>query len=354
MDNIGTEKSDDVTINNPNEGSNSKKIRKEFDKTIDKVVEGIVDPARVFVKESWKGLKKGVENKLGKKKNDAEKIPEEKVKEQVKLDDKLKRAIDDYNAAYNDLQEFGMSLFRQRERSSDLIGYIEKLINSIANHPKIFDKEFEEIITEKENFMQVCEYAENELKLAKTSAAGSGAGLAAGASIAFIAPTAAMWIATTFGTASTGTAISALSGAAATKAALAWLGGGALAAGGGGMAAGNALLAMCGPIGWTIAGASILTSVILFAANKHKTNKKKKEELEAALTNTTSLKESVAKLEILYNETNDIRNKLKQSYDELMNLFGKDYLQLNEEDKARLATMVNNTKSLAATLGKTI
>ena len=42
-----------------------------------------------------------------------------------------------------------------------------------------------------------------------------------------------------FGAASTGTAISSLSGAAATNATLAWLGGGSLAAGGGGMAAGS-------------------------------------------------------------------------------------------------------------------
>jgi hypothetical protein len=42
-----------------------------------------------------------------------------------------------------------------------------------------------------------------------------------------------------FGTASTGTAVSTLSGAAATNAALAWLGGGTLAAGGGGMAMGS-------------------------------------------------------------------------------------------------------------------
>ena len=45
-----------------------------------------------------------------------------------------------------------------------------------------------------------------------------------------------------FGAASTGTAISSLSGAAATNATLAWLGGGSLAAGGGGMAAGSAVL----------------------------------------------------------------------------------------------------------------
>ena len=81
-------------------------------------------------------------------------------------------------------------------------------------------------------------------------------GVTAGAAVVSVAPTVAMWVATTFGTASTGTAISALSGAAATNAALAWLGGGALAVGGGGMAAGNAFLALAGPVGWGIAGAS--------------------------------------------------------------------------------------------------
>jgi len=47
---------------------------------------------------------------------------------------------------------------------------------------------------------------------------------------------------TTFGAASTGTAIASLSGAAATNATLAWFGGGAIAAGGGGMAAGTAVI----------------------------------------------------------------------------------------------------------------
>lgn len=53
---------------------------------------------------------------------------------------------------------------------------------------------------------------------------------------------AALWGVTTFATASTGTAISGLTGAAATNATLAWLGGGSLAAGGGGMAAGAIVL----------------------------------------------------------------------------------------------------------------
>lgn len=58
----------------------------------------------------------------------------------------------------------------------------------------------------------------------------------------------------TLGVASTGTAISTLSGAAATNATLAWLGGGALAAGGDGMALGTAVL------GGLVAGPALLTA----------------------------------------------------------------------------------------------
>ncbi len=56
----------------------------------------------------------------------------------------------------------------------------------------------------------------------------AGVGTAAGVGVATLGPSAAMALATTFGTASTGAAISTLGGAAATNAALAWLGGGVL------------------------------------------------------------------------------------------------------------------------------
>ena len=52
----------------------------------------------------------------------------------------------------------------------------------------------------------------------------------------------ALCVATSIGAASTGTAISTLSGAAAWNATLAWFGGGAIAAGGGGMALGSLVL----------------------------------------------------------------------------------------------------------------
>ena len=65
-----------------------------------------------------------------------------------------------------------------------------------------------------------------------------GGGMAAGT--VFVLGTTAL--VTTFGTASTGIAIGSLSGAAATNAVLAWLGGGSLLTGGGGVALGATLL----------------------------------------------------------------------------------------------------------------
>ncbi len=59
---------------------------------------------------------------------------------------------------------------------------------------------------------------------------------------AIAAESAIMSLVAGVGTASTGTAISSLSGAAATNASLAWLGGGAVSAGGGGVAAGSVVL----------------------------------------------------------------------------------------------------------------
>jgi len=66
-----------------------------------------------------------------------------------------------------------------------------------------------------------------------------GAGAAAGAYTAYQA---ALWGVGSFAAASTGTAISGLTGIAATNATLAWLGGGTLAAGGGGVALGAIML----------------------------------------------------------------------------------------------------------------
>lgn len=70
---------------------------------------------------------------------------------------------------------------------------------------------------------------------------------------------------TAFATASTGTAISTLSGAAASNAVLAWLGGGSIASGGAGMAAGQVVLT--GITAGATAGVTLLASGILISTH---------------------------------------------------------------------------------------
>ena len=270
------------------------------------------------------------------------------------LDRMLEQAVTDYNDAYTLMNDKGIRLYVERCRAVDTITNIENLINSIANHPKKFDAEFSEINTNRSHFTESCDFADRELQAAREAAGGAGAGLAAGASVAFMGPTAAMWVATTFGTASTGTAISTLSGAAATNAALAWLGGGTLAAGGGGTAAGSALLAMAGPIGWTIAGATLLSSILLFAKKRTKLNKQKNEEIESVKTNTEIVKELDGKIGEIINETKGVMSGLNASYTDCLKVFGKDYTVFTDEQKKKLGALVNNTKALSALFDKTV
>ncbi len=261
-------------------------------------------------------------------------------------------AVAEYNAVFTAMNDNGVSLLHQRDRSTDLIALIEMLVNSIANAPKSFESDFDEIALNKKEFLQSEEFAQKDLEAARRSAAGAGAGFTAGAAVASMAPTAAMWVATTFGTASTGTAISTLSGAAATNATLAWLGGGALATGGGGTAAGTALLAMAGPIGWTIVGATLLTSIVLFTRKKSENREAKEDALTAVKQNTASLRSMDVQIAALLKQTASLRGLLVTLYGECVTFFNADFAALTDAQQLKLATLVNNTKSCAALLSK--
>ncbi|MFC6009450.1 hypothetical protein [Nocardia lasii] len=272
----------------------------------------------------------------------------------VKGPDPYEVAVAEYNAVFTAMADRGLSLLRQRERSTDLIDLVEQLVNSIANTPKSFDTDFDEIEMNKKQFLNAEDFAAQELDAARLSAAGAGAGLAAGTAVAGLAPSAAIWVATTFGTASTGTAISTLSGAAATQAALAWLGGGALAAGGGGTAAGATLLALAGPIGWTVAGATLLASIALFAKKKFETREAKQEALTAIKRNTALVTGMDAQIDDLLQRTTSLREGLLRSYGRSLAHFRADFRALSATERTELATLVNNTKSCAVLLSARI
>ena len=192
------------------------------------------------------------------------------------------------------------------------------------------------------------ENASNNLKGGATAAGGIGVGGA----IATLGPTAAMAIATTFGTASTGTAIASLTGAAATNAALAWLGGGTLAMGGGGMAAGQAFLALAGPVGWTIAGV-LAVGGGAFAAIKNKRAAKDTHEKNLELKKKLSeLRPKMKKMEKLLENTDELRKGLSVTI--MVNTYPADYLSFSQSQKEALAALINNARSMGQLINERI
>lgn len=123
----------------------------------------------------------------------------------------------------------------QIEVKRETIGRFATYIEKIGRQASQSDLKFLEGL--EISHQQLQEYKATSLEaenFAKGSLKAASAGAAAGQG--------AVTLVGLFGTASTGTAISGLSGAAAWNATLAWLGGGSLAAGGGGMALGTIML----------------------------------------------------------------------------------------------------------------
>ena len=270
------------------------------------------------------------------------------------LDKELERTNKKYNSIYEEVNRSGEALFKTRNEALKTIEDAEKLINSIARKPKEFEKDIQTVEISREKFQSALDFGLLQKKATEQSVGSAGAGIATGAAVASMAPTAAMWVATTFGTASTGTAISALSGAAATNAALAWLGGGALATGGAGMAAGQALLALAGPVGWGVAGTSVLASTLLLRRKKLKIQETKRDEIARMKNCTASLRGLRAKIETMRTETEGLNSGMKMQITDGYRLYGADYTNLDEESRHLLGTIVNNTKSLAYLICKLV
>lgn len=223
----------------------------------------------------------------------------------------------------------------------DELNTVQELFDDIRNVPNEKRLEYEKLKKIRLNWKQQAEKIESDYKNAAAKNAGKGAaGVGAGVAVAALGPTAAMGIATTFGIASTGTAISTLSGAAATNAALAWLGGGTLAAGGGGMVAGNAFLALAGPIGWAIAGVALVGSGILLWKGKNDQNR-----LEDIFTLIS--KRDVKSYELAIVEINERISRIKDENQKLNSAiertraFGLDYNSMTEAQQYELGSYVN-------------
>ncbi|WP_455090081.1 hypothetical protein [Peptoanaerobacter stomatis] len=132
-----------------------------------------------------------------------------------------------------------------------------------------------------------------------------------------------------FATASTGTAISSLSGAAATNAILAFLGGGAIAAGGGGMALGTLIL------GASTLGVGLLIGGAIFNLAGENLSKKADEAFHQARNAEKTVDEICEYLIDLENTAVYFNNSLSQVYDkykEILNFLDYKVNKLNEKD----------------------
>lgn len=263
------------------------------------------------------------------------------MKKKTKLQiaqEKTENAINKTNETIDELGNKTSTLY-------DALQNINESFNCIRNVPEEYRFNFEKINKIRLNWKEQVEDIEIRYKKAEVKQAGKGvAGIGAGVAVVAMGPTAAMGIATTFGVASTGTAISTLSGAAATNAALAWLGGGTLAAGGGGMAAGNAFLTMAGPVGWAIAGVSIVASGLLLFRTK--SNKEKLENIFIHISNRDiktyelAIVELNERIERIKNETKLLNSAIKK-----ISGFGKDYNKMTEKQQYELGSYYNLMES---------
>lgn len=275
-------------------------------------------------------------------------------KEALKIHEKT---LADYNASYGIMGKSCELLYEIRGKSVELIKLVQEVVNSIANTPKQFDTELGKIGKELTKFKETEQYAKEAYDASLKAGVNIVGGTTAGIGIASMAPTALMSIATTFGTASTGTAISALSGAAAQKAAMAWIGrtfAGFAVKEGAGMAAGQAFLALAGPIGWGITAASTGISLIsLTNKNKDVAEKAVKEAKEIAKARE-ALDETTEKINALKTKTDRLFDDMNREKSKIMSFMNLDYLSLREEDKLFLGTLVNHTLSLSQLLNETI
>ncbi len=236
----------------------------------------------------------------------------------------------------------------------ETIQMAEDYINTLSRSPKAFEKSISELKISFARFDATLRSIEDSDNAASVGGSTAGAGIAAGAGVAAFGPTAAMAIATTFGTASTGTAISAISGAAATNAALAWLGGGALAAGGGGMTAGSTLLALAGPVGWGIGGVTLVGGALWARRKNGKIAEAAETQAGKIMTAATRLKTAGLEISRLRTLTENHAGGAKKQLKYLKHIAPKDYSCFSRELKLELGALINNIQSLAKMLNRKV
>ena len=207
-----------------------------------------------------------------------------------------------YNNSYEKMKNECENLYNVRGQAIKVIKMNQNVINSIANTPKEFDTTLGKIGKELTKFNDTEEYAKKAYN----------ASVQAGINIA------------------------------------------GFAAEGDGMAAGQAFLALAGPIGWGITAVSTGVSLIsLSNKNKELADKAVNEAKEISIARE-SLDEVAEKVNSLRAKTDILYTDMDKQRVKILKFLNADYLSLEDEDKYFLGTLVNNTLSLSVLLNETV
>ncbi|MGN9136242.1 hypothetical protein ACTNDG_12625 [Clostridium sp. HCP1S3_B4] len=259
-----------------------------------------------------------------------------------------------FNAAVRNMENLQKT---RRTYAIRTICEVERFVVKLANRPREFENQLGNIQLRYKNYMETYNRLQEEQKkimLEQPNMKNGMAGTLGGVAVATMAPSAALSVAMTFGTASTGTAIASLSGAAATNAALAWLGGGAVAAGGAGVLGGQALVALAGPVGWAISGASLIGSLLAINISNKEIAKKTEESIIAIKKEMERIKEIDKTVRSWNKETIQLTNGISKQLNKIGQFRKKDYLQYTNDEMMELQSLFNTTEILSKKIGETI
>ena len=212
--------------------------------------------------------------------------------------------------------------------------------------------EFSDTIEKIQNRPQFKEYTKEGVKLPKYDkealkkvSVGAGVllgglgGAAVGTAGGFAAAGATTSAIMALGTASTGTAIASLSGAAATNATLAALGGGAIAAGGGGIALGTTIL------GAATLGVGLLVGGVIFNVTGGKLSDKADEAWNQMREAEKTINTACDYLNELNDSATDYTNSVTKVYDKYKSIFGYVSYTVNTLNKTNWSDFSDEMKT---------
>ena len=258
----------------------------------------------------------------------------------TKADRKLKRAR---KTCTQQLEELGRLKFAVWDRQlGRFVSLFEQLRNvEVSGNPEVGQLDWSPAVLAK--MKELSGYA-NEVVTGGLSAVGTGV----------LAGMASYGGATMFAAASTGTAISSLSGVAATNATLAWFGGGALSAGGMGMAGGAAVLGGIVAVPVLAVGGAVLAAKarenLANARSNYALARKQAGEMKAARTIVKGIRAAAKQFHDVISEMDRRMTPVLDGFEVVVAENGTDFAQYPEDAKRQVYLAVQFAQCAKALL----